>query len=726
MISRAPSNPNYDVSNTERPPPEHPQPFLTTDRKLSAPVKSELLVAREQLYELEAQLRNIRNSVFWRATLPFRYMASYIPTRLRQRLLLGARTTYRLVTNRPPVPRQTAVTAPVFAQVPDYLSDAVSYAKWVVDCDTLSEEDRVRIRGHMEQFEVLPLISVLLPAFETSPALLREAIHSVKHQLYPNWELCIADDGTLSPHICEVLEQEAADDSRIRWNRRIGKNQISEVPNHALALAEGEFVALLQHNDRLAQHALYEVVALLNRYPDADIIFSDEDRIDNHGTRFFPYFKPDWDPELLLGQNCVGHLSVYRRLLLTEIGGFRPSLEGAQNYDLTLRASRRTHRSKIHHIPAILYHWRLLGGAKFSETQLHHCVAASRRAVEDHVAALPEGQGATVVPHPSAPNFHRVLWPLPQMLPKVSVLIPSRNRSELLGKCIEGLLNNTDYENLEIIIIDNGSDDVNCLNLLNKLTQNSRITVFEMDIPFNYSKLNNEAASKASGEFFIFMNNDVEIIEKYWLKEMISHCLRPNIGTVGARLLYEDGSIQHAGVALGVGNFKGGPGIAAHFFAGQDMDNHGYFQHSLLTRSVSASTAACIAIRRDLFFLVGGFDEVNLAIEYNDIDLCLRISELGRHHVWTPFAELLHKERASRGLDLSPQDAARSNQENLYMRQRWGSVLDQDPFYNPQFSRLQQNYELCIPARRISPWRNNLERKPSIVNQKGFPDAVAS
>jgi GT2 family glycosyltransferase len=258
---------------------------------------------------------------------------------------------------------------------------------------------------------------------------------------------------------------------------------------------------------------------------------------------------------------------------------------------------------------------------------------------------------------------------------------------------------------MEIIIIDNGSNDIESLDLLDKLREENKIIILTLNIPFNYSKLNNLAAKKAGGEFIIFMNNDVEIIEKNWLKEMISHCLRPNVGTVGARLLYEDQSMQHAGVVLGIGNFKGGPGIAGHFFAGEIIDNHGYFQHSILTRSVSANTAACMAIRRDLFHLVGGFDEVNLAVEYNDIDLCLRISEIGRYHIWTPFAELLHKERASRGPDLSPEDVARSNRENVYMRQRWGSILDQDPFYNSQFSRLRQNYELCIPARRNSPWR---------------------
>lgn len=710
MISRAPASPTHGDGEAERLVFGHPQPFINIDRKQRVHIKPEILEDRERISDLEAELRAIKNSVFWRVTLPIQYIVSRIPICLRQRLLHGARVVYRLVTFRPPVPPQVVeatMTAPGCAQVPDYLSDAVSYAKWVEDCDTLSEEDRVRIRGHMERFEILPLISVLLPTFQTSPAFLREAIHSVKHQLYPRWELCIADDGTLSPHICEVLEREVASDSRIRWARQGRTGQFAEALNQTIALAEGEFFTIIHHDDRIAQHALYEVVALINNYTNADIIFTDEDCIDGHGKRFFPYFKPDWDPELLLGQNYVGHLSVYRKVLFGETDVFRPGIEGAHSHDITLRASRRTHRSKIHHIPAILYHRRLQEGAIFSETQLAQCVDASRRAIEDHVAALPEARGATVLPHPSAPNFHRVLWPLPQRLPKVSVLIPSRNRSELLAKCIDGLQHNTQYDNLEIIIVDNGSDDFESIVLLDKLNKEKNINIIKIDIPFNYSKLNNMAVQQASGEFIVFMNNDVEVLEKYWLKEMISHCIRPDVGTVGSRLLYEDRSIQHAGVLLGVGNFNGGPGIAAHFAAGEAAEDQGYFHHSIQTRSVSANTAACMAIRRDLFLFVGGFDEDNLPVEYNDIDLCLRLSEMGRYHIWTPFAELLHKERASRGLDLSFEDMARSNRENIYMRRRWGRILDRDPFYNSQFSRLRQNYELCIPARRISPWKTS-------------------
>jgi glycosyltransferase involved in cell wall biosynthesis len=626
-------------------------------------------------------------STLRRAILPLRWAASFLPPPLRRGL------------------RALAGIAPPPPPLPAKLPGIASYADWVAECDTLTDEDRVRIRGHIDRFASLPLISVVLPVYETPPELLREAIQSVRHQLYPNWELCIADDASPSPHVGQFLEREAAADHRIRWIRRERNGHISEASNTALSIARGDFVVLLDHDDILAQQALYEVAAVVDRHPDADIIFSDEDRIDEQGRRLLPYFKPGWDPELLLGQNCVSHLGVYRRSLLTEIGGFRPGLEGSQDHDLTLRASARTRADRIHHIPAVLYHWRLRGDESFSQTQLQRCIDAAHRAIKDHLATLPEGQGAIVAPNPSAPSYHRITWPLPETLPKVSVLIPTRNRAGLLAACTSGLLNRTDYGNLEVLVIDNGSDEPEALSLLEDLRGDLRVRVLVIDRPFNYAALNNEAAREAAGEILLLLNNDVEVIEPGWLKELVSHALRPGVGTVGAKLVYGNGSIQHAGIVLGIGDSDGGPGIAAHFAEGDLEDNLGYFQHSALTRSVSANTGACLAIRREVFLSAGGFDEQNLPVEYNDVDLCLRLGESGLRHVWTPFAKLFHHERSSRGDDLSPAGRARSIGENRYMRKRWGQVLDSDPYYNANFSRLRQRYELCRPARRIAPWR---------------------
>jgi glycosyltransferase involved in cell wall biosynthesis len=667
-------------------------------------LQSELCETRRRLDEMSAALEAIQASTSWRITLPLRWLMERLPRPLRNRLGDIARRRYRPATFRSPAEAENA-PVPLLAVPPTDKPGILSYDQWVVACDTLTEEDRVRIRGDIERFSILPLISVILPVYETPPMLLREAIQSVKHQLYPNWELCIVDDASLSPEVGQVIAEEAKTDSRIRPTRRETNGNISEASNTGLAMAKGEFIALLDHDDRLAQQALYEIASLLNQHPDANIIFSDEDRIDEHGSRLLPYFKPGWDPDLLLGQNCVSHLGVYRTAILTEIGGFRTGLEGSQDHDLVLRASLRSSAERIHHIPSMLYHWRLPGSASFSNTHHQRCVDASRQAVSDHLAALPAGKGATVVPHPASPSFHRILWPLPVALPKVSVLIPSRNRAHLLAACTAGLLDGTDYDALEVLIIDNGSDEPPALSLIDDLRQDPRVHVLVIDQPFNYAALNNQAAAEATGDILLFLNNDVEIIEPLWLKEMVSQALRPGVGTVGARLLHGDRSVQHAGVVLGIGNFNGGPGIAAHFAQGETAGNMGYFQHSVLTRSVSANSAACMALRRELFLSVGGFDAENLAVEYNDVDLCLRLSERGWRHVWTPFAELFHQEGVSRGNDQAPADIARSFRENLYMRKKWGRVLDQDPYYNANFSRLNQHYELSKSARRIAPWR---------------------
>lgn len=652
--------------------------YFFASSRVSASPETELADLRIRLAKAEADLASIRASTFWRATLPLQQVINRLRAASRRKGQLR---------------RQV---------LPDGIAD---YATWVAECDTLTEEDRLRIGGQVQRMAYKPLISVVMPVFDTAPALLTDAINSVLGQLYPYWELCIADDASTAPHVVAILAERSSADSRIRWTQREVNGHISAASNTALAMARGEFVALLDHDDRLAPQALYEVAALLQRHPDADIVFSDEDRIDEQGVRSLPYFKPGWDQELLLGHNYVNHLGVYRRPLLEELGGFRTGLEGSQDYDLILRAAARSTAERIHHIPAVLYHWRLPGNGSFSETNLARCVAAARRAIEDHLTALPGGAGAVVEPNPAAPEHHRIRWPLPATPPRVSVLIPTRNRAPLLDACTEGLLRRTAYPNMEILIVDNGSDEEDALSLLTELTTDARVRLLRQDGPFNFAALCNRAATEATGSILLLLNNDVEVLEPDWLTEMVSHALRPGVGTVGAKLLYTDRRIQHAGVVLGIGSFDGGPGIGAHFAEGDPETAQGYFRHSALTRSVSANTAACLAVRREAFLAVGGLDELNLAVEYNDVDICLRLSAQGLRHIWTPFVCLLHHERASRGADNTPEAMARSASENRYMRQRWGSILDADPHYNPNFSRLRQRYELCRPSRRVAPWR---------------------
>lgn len=680
-------------------------------------------------------------STCWRATRPLRTLGTVLPAPLRRVAKRGVRLLYWGVTfqatprlrewwkarhavpsapadMREAAPSQViAIEAPeegapsqaMSIEAPGFATDTQHYARWVRECDTLSDVDRAMIREHIGRFAARPLVSVVMPVHNPPTEVLWEAIDSIRNQIYPYWELCIADDASTAEEVCKVIEAAASFDPRIRWIRRETNGHIAAASNTALMLAEGEFVVLMDHDDRLADRALYEVAALLNDHPDAEIIFSDEDRFDEAGQRYSPYFKPGWDPDLLLGQNCVSHLGAYRRALLEQIGGFRVGFEGSQDHDLALRAAAATSDARIHHIPAVLYHWRSRSGASFSDTQLARCVDASRRAVSEHLALLPGGQGAEVLPNPVVPFFHRIRWPLPQTPPKVSIIVPMRDRPELLTRCAAGILKRTNYLNFELIVVDNGSTEPATLEALRALAHDPRVRVLRDDKPFNYAALNNRAVQVATGEVLVLLNNDVDVRSSDWLREMVSHVLRPGVGTVGARLLYEDGSVQHAGVVLGVGSWANGPGLAGHFGCGEPATNSGYAGHSILTRTVSGNTAACLAVRQTLYLEIGGLDEVHLPVTFNDVDFCLRVRERGLRNVWTPAAELLHFESASRGSDLTEEQRLRFENECRYMRDRWGTVLDNDPYYNANFSRFDHLHRLSIPSRRVSPWRRATE-----------------
>jgi GT2 family glycosyltransferase len=499
-----------------------------------------------------------------------------------------------------------------------------------------------------------------------------------------------------------VLREAAAGDRRIKVVRRDENGHISEATNSALALASGEFVALMDHDDVLPEHALYEIAVEINAHPEADLIYSDEDKIDGHGRRFEPYFKTDWNPELLLSHNMVSHLGVYRRSIVEKIGGMRVGFEGSQDYDLVLRASEETTPDRIRHIPAVLYHWRQkTAGGSFSESAMERCAEAARRAVAEHLHRTGV-VGATVETQPNAPAWVYVRRALPDPAPLVSVIVPTRDRAELLERCVEGLLHRTDYPALEVLIVDNGSVQARTLELFARLQADPRVRVLHKPGPFNYSALNNQAAKEAKGDILLLLNNDIEVIGDWWLREMVCQAVRPEIGAVGARLLYGDGRVQHGGVILGVG---GRPGVAGHLYHGAASGDTGYFGHLRLARHVSAVTAACLALRRSVFEEVGGLDAENLAVAFNDVDLCLKIRDRGYGVIWTPLAELYHLESASRGADTRPGGVVERFQREVdHMRERWGDVLDNDPFYGPNFDRMHGDYRLASPPLRTRPW----------------------
>lgn len=579
----------------------------------------------------------------------------------------------------------------------------VTYKSWIARNETLDEADRASIRADIATWQDPPLLSVIMPVYETTESALAEAIASVRRQLYEHWELCIADDASPSSHVAAMLAALAAEEPRIRWMRRDVNGNISAASNSALALARGEWVVLMDHDDLLSETALYRIAREVVDHPDVAIIYSDEDKIDSNGKRYDPYFKADFDQDLFLVQNLINHLGAYRRDLVQQIEGFREGFEGSQDHDLALRALALVGPSKVRHIPAILYHWRQEADRpSFSEAHLERCISASRRAISE--VLLAEGRGATVGANPLIADYHRILQPLPAPAPLVSVIVPTRDRHELLDACLEGVLHRTDYPAIEVIIVDNDSSQPQTFALFEKISKDSRVRIMHIPGEFNYSRLNNLAAAQAGGEILLLLNNDIEVIESDWLRELVSHAVRPGIGAVGAKLLYPDDTIQHAGVVLGIG-WPGG--VAGHVYHRARRDDPSPFGQLAIVRETAAVTGACLAVRRSLFEQVGGLDEGNLKVAFNDVDFCLRLHAAGLRNIWTPFAVLYHKESASRGDDLTGEKAKRFRREAEYMRERWGALLDNDPFWNPNLSLVTSRRELAEEPRGqpSRPWR---------------------
>ena len=576
----------------------------------------------------------------------------------------------------------------------DWINNVES--KWLISADLAGEI--------IKELHHQPLLTIIMPCYETPPHFLRKAIASIQAQHYPHWELCLVDDASPSNQIVQIVSELANNDRRIRVQRREKNGHISAASNTALEMARGEWVVLMDHDDLLSVTALLELAIEINKHPDSQIIYSDEDHIDAKMNRSNPYFKPDFDPDLLLGQNMVSHLGAYRRDLIVSIGGFRVGFEGSQDHDLILRASAACTPDTVQHIPSILYHWRQQAGpASFSERSLEKCLVASRLAVTDHLKG--KGINASVTPAPLADIHNRIHFPLPTPTPKVSIIIPTRDCANLLEACTDGLLYRTDYQNFEILVADNGSTEDPSKQLFQKLQRLPNVKILSLPGSFNYSRLNNQAVAHATGEVLLLLNNDIDVIAPGWLTEMVSHAIRPEIGAVGAKLLYKNDTVQHAGLVLGVA-WPGG--IAGHYALGAPRDEPGPFGSLALLRSVSAVTGACLAVRRELYNAVGGLDEHNLAVAFNDVDFCLRLREQGYRNVWTPFAELYHYESISRGDDLSGEKLARFQKEAAFMRKRWGSALDEDPYWNPHLSLNSTFREIAKQSRRRDFWEGFL------------------
>lgn len=565
------------------------------------------------------------------------------------------------------------------------LRNQASYPNWLARNEVLDIEAMTQ---EIATFHYQPKISIAMPVYNVEEKWLRLCIDSILNQVYTNWELCMADDASTDPNVKKILTEYQQLDERIRVVFREQNGHISEATNSALAIATGEFVALLDNDDELAINAFYEVVKVLNENPELDLIYSDEDKIDMDGNRSDPAFKPDWSPDLLLGTNYISHLGVYRRSILEEIGGFRKGYEGSQDYDLVLRFTEKTTKERIKHIPKVLYYWRMLPtSTAVAQGSKGYAFEAGLRAVQDALVRRGINGHAT---HGAANGLYDVYYDI-ESEKLVSIIIPTKNGYKDVQRCVSSIIEKTTYQNYEIIMADNGSTDPKMHELYAEFEQQlpGRFFVESIDIPFNFSTINNRAAKKAHGEYLLFLNNDTEVITENWLTLMVSFAQQERIGCVGAKLLYPNNTVQHAGVILGLG------GVAGHGHYGYPHGDLGYFGRLAINVNYSAVTAACLLMKKADFDAVGGFEEA-FTVAFNDVDLCLKVQALGRDNVWLHEAELYHFESQTRGYDDKGKKKKRFEQEKVMMEEKWGPLIENDPFYNPNLTRDIPNFSLRI------------------------------
>ena len=583
-----------------------------------------------------------------------------------------------------------SMNQPVIAVEDGQIVEGNDYGEWIRNYDTLADKTRRKMADRIKGFAHKPLISIVMPTYNSKPEWLVEAIESVRVQIYPNWELCIADDASTSESIRTILERYAKEDSRIKIVFREKNGHISASSNSALVLVTGEYIALLDHDDLLAEHALYWVTDAINAQPTAQLIYSDEDKIDQIGRRYDPYFKSDWNPDLFLSHNMISHLGVYRADLVREIGGFRKGYEGSQDYDLALRCVEQIDPHEIVHIPRVLYHWRSHPGSTAQAgSEKDYALMAGARALNDHFARKGISASAELLEF----GMYRAHYDVPTPAPLVSLIIPTRNSLSLIQQCVDSILDKTTYENYEIIIVDNNSDDVKTLEYFAGLISDKRIRVLRDDRTFNYSALNNSAVLHARGEYIGLVNNDIEVITPQWLDEMLSLASQPGVGAVGACLWYPNDTLQHGGCVTGI------LGVAGHLHRNLPKGHFGYFGRAKLIQTLSVVTAACMVIKKSIYQEVGGLDETNLKVAFNDVDFCLRVREAGYRNIWTPYAELYHHESATRGFEDTAEKQMRFQDEVCYMQKRWGDILLNDPAYNPNLTLCREDFSFAWPPR---------------------------
>ncbi len=527
-----------------------------------------------------------------------------------------------------------------------------------------------------KKFSLEPKISVVVPMYNTKEKFFKDLVDCMIHQTYSNWELCLADG---SPKQNENLKKYIEKDSRIKY-QFLGENRgIAGNSNSAIEMATGDYIALLDHDDILADYALFEVVNYINKWPNAEFLYSDEDKIDENDNRYDAYFKPDFAPDTLRCQNYICHFSIFKSDLMKKLNGFKADYDGAQDYDIFLRMSEITKPENIKHIPKILYHWRVHSEstAKLNSHAKNYAFEAGKKAIEDHLKRI--GLDGNVS-EGCIEGIYRIDYKVIGE-PKVSIVIPNKDGKDILSVCINSLLGKTTYKNYEIIIVENNSETEEIFEYYKELEKNGKIKiVYYPNKGFNYSAIINFGVKNSTGEYIVQLNNDTELITPNWLELMLGFCQRKDVGGVGAKLYFPDETIQHAGIIVGIG------GIAGNRFKSIPKSGHGYFAKESMIENLSAVTAACMMNPKSIYEEVGYMNE-KLAVAFNDVDFCLKIREKGYLIVYNPFVEFWHYESKSRGAENTPAKIKRFQGEMSTFEQRWPEILEEgDPYYNINLS----------------------------------------
>ena len=555
----------------------------------------------------------------------------------------------------------------------------VDYGTWYQN-HKLSEEMLKKQREI--QFAYHPLISVVVPVYNTPALYLEQMIESVLRQSYENWELCIANANPLNEEVKRILAAYTEKDARIRVTEVSNNQGIAQNTNVAMEMASGEYIGFLDHDDLLAADALFEIAKKLNEDSGLEMIYTDEDKVTEDLTKHFqPHFKPEFNLDLIRSNNYICHFCAIQRKLLLEVGGLRGEFNGAQDHDLFLRCVEKA--KKIGHVPRILYHWRVhRASTADNPASKIYAYEAGKRAIEEHLKRCGE---KAIVSCKKDLGFYRVKYEL-QGEPLVSIIIPNKDHVDDLRQCLNAI-QNAEYKNYEVIIVENNSEEKDTFDYYKSIVSDQmKVIVWEQD--FNYAAINNFGVQEAKGEYLLFMNNDVLPLDANWLEEMLTNCQRKQVGIVGAKLYYPDNTIQHAGVILGIG------GVAGHAFLGMSKDFSGYMHKASLQQNLSAVTAACMMVKKTVFEEVGGFTE-QLAVAFNDVDFCLKAREKGYLVVFNPYAELVHYESKTRGPENTVEKLQRFERECAYMKQRWAEILQKgDPMYNPNLTLKKWDYSV--------------------------------